>query len=292
MPSHLVAFMIRHPVGVVLAAVLAAVLALLYTAMHLAFDSNRLDLISAGEHYKALDAAYGSYFIARFEEEQAATSGMPQALVRTFATTGPGIVATALTTAFTFGTLLLPGFKGIAELGVIGGSSILLTLLATFTVLPVLLVWHERHGRVPATSQTRPRAGDRGGHLAILYRYPRASLAAGGLLVGPSCVFIGRVGADFNLLHLQARGTESVMWEQKIFESTKESSLFAELAADSLAEVERKVAALKALPSVAKVESIMSVIPEDQAQKLPVLEGLRPLLAEISFQGGWPRPWT
>jgi uncharacterized protein len=50
---------------------------------------------------------YGSYFIARFEEEQAAMSGMPQALVRTFVTTGPGIAATALTTAFTFGPLLL-----------------------------------------------------------------------------------------------------------------------------------------------------------------------------------------
>jgi predicted RND superfamily exporter protein len=148
---------------------------------------------------------YGSYFIARFEEEQAATSGMQQALIRTFATTGPGVVATALTTAFTFGTLLLPGFKGIAELGFIGGSSILLTLLATFTVLPALLVWHERHRRVGTTSQTRPRAGDRGGYLAILYRYPRASLAAGGLLVGLSCLFIGRVGADFNLLHLQRR---------------------------------------------------------------------------------------
>jgi uncharacterized protein len=229
---------------------------------------------------------YGGYFIARFEEEQVTTGGMQPALVRTFATTGPGIVATALTTAFTFGTLLLPGFKGIAELGFVGGSSMLLTLLATFIVLPALLVWHDRHRGVSPTSQMRPRAGDPGGYLAIFYRYPRAILAAGALLVGLSCLFIGRVGTDFNLLHLQARGTESVLWEQKIFESTKESPLFAELAADSLAGVTRKVAALKALPSVAKVESILSVIPEDQAQKLPLIEALRPLLADISFQEG------
>ncbi len=77
-----------------------------------------------------------------------------------------------------------------------------------------------------------------------------------------------------------------MVWEQKIFESTKQSPLFGELAADSLAEVTRKVAALKALPSVAKVESIMSVIPEDQALKLSRIEALRPLLADISFQGG------
>jgi predicted exporter len=65
---------------------------------------------------------YGRYFIARFAEEAAATRAMQPALVRAFVTTGPGIAATALTTAFTFGTLLLPGFKGVAELGFIGGS--------------------------------------------------------------------------------------------------------------------------------------------------------------------------
>jgi hopanoid biosynthesis associated RND transporter like protein HpnN len=229
---------------------------------------------------------YGGYLIARFEEEQAATGGVQQALVRTFASTGPGIATAALTTAFTFGTLLLPGFKGVAELGFIGGSGILLTLLSTFTVLPALLVWHERHGRVRPTSQKGRRAESPGDYLAVFYRYPRASLAASALFVGLSLWYIGRVGADFNLLHLQARGTESVLWEQKIFESTKQSPLFAELAADSLAEVTRKVAALKALPSVAKVESLMSVIPADQAQKLPRIEALRPLLADISLQRG------
>jgi uncharacterized protein len=229
---------------------------------------------------------YGSYLIARLEEEQSATKEMQQALVRTFVTTGPGIATTALTTAFTFGTLLLPGFRGVAELGFIGGSGILLTLLATFTVLPALLVLHERHLRVHPTNQRKRGAEGLGDYLAVLYRYPRASLAASALLVGLSLLCIGRVGADFNLLHLQARGTESVVWEQKIFESTKQSPLFGELAAESLADVKRKVTALKALPSVAKVESIMSVIPEDQAQKLPLIEALRPLLADISLQGG------
>jgi uncharacterized protein len=229
---------------------------------------------------------YGSYFIARFEEEQAATRGVQHALVRTFIATGPGVGATALTTAFAFGTLLLPGFKGIAELGFIGASGILLTLLATFTVLPALLVLHARHRRVSPANQSRPRAGDLGGYLAILHRYPRGTLAVSALLVGLSLWFIGRVGADFNLLHLQARGTESVIWEQKIFESTQQSPLFGELAADSLPEVKRKVEALKALPSVAKVESILSVIPEDQERKVPLIEALRPLLADISLQGG------
>jgi hypothetical protein len=73
---------------------------------------------------------YGSYFIAQSEEEQAAGKELRQALVRAFVTTGPGIAATALTTVFTFGTLLLTGLKGVAELGFVCGGGILLVLLA------------------------------------------------------------------------------------------------------------------------------------------------------------------
>jgi hypothetical protein len=62
MPSRVVRFMLRHPVAVVLAAVLGAVCSLLYTATHLEFDSNRLDLVSAGEHYTHLDAAFSREF--------------------------------------------------------------------------------------------------------------------------------------------------------------------------------------------------------------------------------------
>jgi hypothetical protein len=74
---------------------------------------------------------YGSYFIAQSEEEQAAGKELRQPLVQAFVTTGPGIAATALTTVCTFGTLLLTGFKAVAELGFIGGGGILLALLAT-----------------------------------------------------------------------------------------------------------------------------------------------------------------
>jgi hypothetical protein len=62
MHSRVVGFMMRHPVGVVLAAMLGVVCSLLYTATHLAFDSNRLDLVSAGEHYTKLDAAFNRQF--------------------------------------------------------------------------------------------------------------------------------------------------------------------------------------------------------------------------------------
>jgi uncharacterized protein len=228
---------------------------------------------------------YGSYFIARYEEEKrAAGKGAREAMAQTFVATGPGIATTALTTALTFGTLSVTGSKGIAELGFIGGSSIVLTFLATYLVLPALLALHERWRKAKPPRQLGGLGGGRGDYLELLYRYPWATLTAGALLVGLSLLTLGRVGADFNLLHLQARGTESVSWEQRMFEHTKRSLLFGEIAAGSLAEVTRKADALTALPSVAAVESIASVIPEEQARKGPLIQELRPLLADIALQ--------
>jgi uncharacterized protein len=228
---------------------------------------------------------YGSYFIARYEEEKrAAGKGAWEAMAQTFVATGPGIATTALTTTLTFGALALTGSKGIAELGFIGGSSIVLTFLATYLVLPALLALHERRRTVKPPRQLGGQGGGRGDYLERLYRYPWATLIAGALLVGLSLLTLGRVGADFNLLHLQAKGTESVIWEQRIFENTKRSLLFGEIAAGSLAEVTHKTAALKALPSVADVESIASVIPEAQERKGPLIQELRPFLAGMALQ--------
>lgn len=234
---------------------------------------------------------YGSYFIARYEDDKrAGGQGVREALLQTCGATCPGIAAVALTTALTFGTLLATGFKGVAELGLIGGSGILLILVATYTVLPALLVLQERRRPVKAPGQEGLYAEGRRGYLDPLYRYPWATLGASGLLVGLSLLALGRVGSDFNLLHLQAEGTESVIWEQRIFESTKHSPLFAEVTAGSMEEARRKAAALKALPSVAKVDSLASLIPDDQAPKLQLIKGLRPLLADIPLRPAPPKP--
>ena len=60
-------FILRHPLGVVLAGILGAVLSLLVTATHLTFHTNRLDLISVGNRYRQIDEAYDREFQALSE---------------------------------------------------------------------------------------------------------------------------------------------------------------------------------------------------------------------------------
>src|SRR5438034_1341509 len=101
-----------------------------------------------------------------------------------------------------------------------------------------------------------------------------AALTVGAAFALPAIRF------DYNRLNLQARGTESVIWERKIMESRR--SGFAALAtADSLAELKVKQGAFAALPAVSEVMSVLKLVPADQEAKIAAVRDLVPLVAEI-----------
>jgi uncharacterized protein len=231
----------------------------------------------------------GIHFLTHYEAERAGGKDVCQALERTFASTGAGIVTATMTTATAFLALALSDFLGLRELGFITGSGLLLILLATFTCLPACLVLEERWRWVRTPIPKALHAEESGGHVACLYRYPRITLIASAFLVMLSLLALGRVGTDFNLLGLQSERSESVIWAQRIFESTRRSVLMGELMANSLEEVERKVAALSRLSSVQKVDSILSVLPQDQERKRTLMRELQPILADINLQRPEPR---
>jgi predicted RND superfamily exporter protein len=227
-------------------------------------------LVGLGDH--------SIHFIARFEEERRSGRSLREGLERTLAGTGMGIVAATGTTALAFAMLLLTGFKGLMELGVISASGIVLTAVATLTVLPALLVLGERWRPTPERSPAS-RAGTPG--LGWLLRHPRATLATSALLVALSLVGLRGVRFDFSLLQLQARDTEAIVWAQQVAQHTKRSVLFDEIVVGSLDEAKIKGAALQALPSVAEVDSIIAVLPSGTAEKRELIRGLRPLVESL-----------
>ena len=91
---------------------------------------------------------------------------------------------------------------------------------------------------------------------------------ASGCLVLPSMAF------DANLLHLQSRDAESVVWEKRILSHAGHSSWFALATASSLADVVQKTDRFASLPTVEKVESIASLVPIDQEARLREIQAL------------------
>jgi hopanoid biosynthesis associated RND transporter like protein HpnN len=234
---------------------------------------------------------YGIYVLFRWDEEVMLGSGPVAALDLMATRTGPGILLGALTAAATFYVLTVTDFHGVQELGFIAGTALITSFVAMLTVFPALLVL------IPRRSPARPPspidhagARDRAGvpFVEFLTRHPTAVLVGTGILTALSLWSTQMIGFDYNLLHLQANGTEAVVWERHIIDTQSRSSFAGLSSATSLAELERKVEAFKRLPSVAGVDSALLFIPDDQPAKSKVIRDIGPLIAPLRV-GPTPR---
>jgi len=234
---------------------------------------------------------YGIYVLFRHDDEVALGRGVAAALDITAARTGPGILLGALTAAATVYVLLLTDFHGVQELGFIAGTSLLAAFVSMLTVFPALLVLMGRHrasqGRSDVGSAVAPRR-EGAALIESLSRRPVPVLAGAVIVTAFSLSSAGTVGFDYNLLHLQARDTESTMWEEQIIRVQARSSVAALSTATSLDELRRKRDAFARLSSVADVDSALLVIPEEQSAKLKIIGDFAPLIAGLRI-GSPPR---
>jgi hopanoid biosynthesis associated RND transporter like protein HpnN len=227
---------------------------------------------------------YGIYYLFRYEEEIFLGRSLREALELTAARTGPGMLAGALTAAGTFFVLMLTDFRGIQELGFIAGIAILIAWVGMMTLFPAILMFVDRH-HADRPRGRRPRAHQleriRVPLLDRLVSYPRTVLIGAGLLTAFSLWAVPRVGFDYNVLNLQAKGTESVAWERRILASTGRSAFNGLSSASSLEELRAKQTAFEKLPSVSDTDSVLRVIPDEQPEKITLIKSFAPLVAPI-----------
>jgi uncharacterized protein len=231
---------------------------------------------------------YGIYLLYDYEEALGRGASLDRALWTAATRTGPGILVGALTAAGTFFVLRLTDFSGIGEFGVVSGIAILASFLSMITVFPALLVLVDR--RRPRLPMGAPRTAPEVAATWLVRMTARpvpvlATAAALTLLAGWGAL---RVGFDDNLLRLQARGTESVLWEERTLATVGRSGVTAITTAATPTELERKHEALARLPSVAKVESLLTLVPNDQAEKIGIIGQFAPMVAPVRM--GTPDP--
>ncbi len=204
------------------------------------------------------------------------------------------IIMAAATVACAFLTFMFTDFNGIAELGIIAGCGIAVCVIATFTVLPAMLVIFARYRKPRKSGQTvveksaradSPATWEKNGQgpfVRILFGYPKVVIVSTILLCLASAYPLLHVKFDYNLMNLQANGLESVEYAYKLMKDSENSGYFAVVTASSAAEAAAKSKALEALPTVDHVVSLNSFIPDDQSQKLAQIAGIRDELANVT----------
>ena len=190
---------------------------------------------------------YGIHVVDRFEE--ALGEGRPRraAAVGAVRELGAGLATGALTTAGAFYAMTLSGFRGFEELGVIGGTGILLALLVMTTLLPALLVLAGGRRR------ERPLAERRLGRLLAAGQRP---LLAAGLVAAALAGLAGGLPRfDGDYLDLQPRDSEAVRLEREMVRRSAFSPQFAAFLVDSPARAGEVAAQLRAAGTVGAVRS-------------------------------------
>ncbi len=106
----------------------------------------RVNLMAAGFGAVLLGVGddVGILLFSRYRDERRAGRTKGRALRDALSSTGPGVVAGALATAFAFLALAFAPFPGIRDLGLTTGLGLLACLVATFLVLPAILLWRDR----------------------------------------------------------------------------------------------------------------------------------------------------
>ena len=245
---------------------------------------------------------YGVLWVARYDEERRAGLSVDAALRATAAHAGPGIVTAAAGTAVAFFATMLADFRAVAELGWIAGCGVMFCALSCLTVVPAALVLAEswRAGGVspPVRSTTggltSPARQDLlpypSAWLPALAHRPRLVLVVGAAVLVGCGVASGRLTYNHNLLDLQPRDLPSVEWERTLIDRAAGMTWDALSVARTPAEAAALRTKYEALPEVGRVVEVASLVPSDQAAKLPAARAIRDHLAGLPPADRLPPP--
>lgn len=223
---------------------------------------------------------FGIHFIYRYDEERLRSNDVRQVMRTTLCGAGYENLTGAVSTALAFYVLAFTDFTGIAELGIIAGSGILLCYSAMSLVLPALIYLRE--------DPQRPYVAKGISQFAVLARLERRLLAHSGVVV-VVCVLLTalaswygtRVHYDYNLLNLQAKGLQSVRTELHLINSSEHSLLCGIALASSVQEACQWAEEFNKLSSVSSVETVAMLVPSGYQEKLPYLRHIVQEVAQI-----------
>lgn len=235
---------------------------------------------------------FGIQIMGRYEEELGKGRAAAEAVSETLQHTGVAIITGGSTTAVAFFTMCFNDFKGLSELGIICGSSMLICLLANLILLPALFVLCDRN-RTADQLQARTLAVKTHFSPALnekMVSHPGAIIISALVLTAVLSFGLRNVRFDYNLLNLQNQKLESVQVENAMLKKVGTSGIHASIVVenDELARVLTQK--LLALPSVKEVQSIASIVPDHQGEKLAIIQRIVGTLDTVKLDGDVTKP--
>ena len=230
-----------------------------------------------------LGVDFGIQFCLRYREEVFNGAAHRQAMQRVTQGMGGALSLAAVAAAFSFYAFVPTSYAGIVDLGLISGTSMLVALFMTLTFLPAFLtLWpmvitgtrltYYPHLRQIPTLVRHP-----------IHRYAYYVLGAVTLLALASVPLALRTSFDFNPLHMIDSHAEGVRVFEKLLADPQTAPYRIEVLTPDIHAAQVLATRVEQLPTVARALTISSYIPEQQSEKLAILQNLQILVPPFSL---------
>jgi len=260
----------------VITTIVGLLVGLVLTAGFATFAVGHLNLISMAFAmlYVGLGVDFAIHFNLRFRTQRRRGEPRLVALASTLRTTGRTLALCAATTAIGFFAFVPTSFAGVAELGIIAGGGMVISLLVTLTVLPALLALLDtRAPKAPVGVGVSSRLLSRIMHVPEHHRRP-VIVAAVTFIVGGAFA-LPLVRFNTNPLDLRRDDSEAVQTLRDLRAEGGITHWSVTVLADGEAEARRLAEDLAELPEVARTVSVRDLVPTEQASKLAIIADLR-----------------
>lgn len=240
------------------------------------FAVGSLNLISVAFAVMFIGIAvdFGIQFGVRYRDQRHSTPDHATALRQTATLIAVPLAMAAGSTALGFLSFIPTDYRGVSELGLIAGSSMVIAFILNITLLPALM-----------TLTNPPAEAEMVGYASLAPL--NAFLASKRKILTPIIFAVALIGLviasqvrfDFDPLDLKNPKSESVATMFDVMRDPDSDAYAAQILAPSLEEAQKRAAEFDKLPETDHTMTVASFVPEDQDTKLKMIADTFGLLA-------------
>ena len=227
---------------------------------------------------------FSIHIISGFSERRALGENIDTAMELTFLKSGKGVLTGALTTAFAFLTLVISHSRGMKEMGLVTGVGLLAILLATFLLLPSLLVLRERRIDRKRAAGKKEKQVQRDISFRFLGRFAEVlanrrtmTVTMVGIITIIMLWMAGRITFDYNYLNIEPKGLASIALQDTVTHKFDMSMDYAMVTAPTIEESRKLAQEYRGFSTVAMTEDISLYLPSQKQQnrRIPHIREIR-----------------
>jgi hopanoid biosynthesis associated RND transporter like protein HpnN len=226
--------------------------------------------------FLGLGVDFSIQLAVRYRDERHKIQELGPALRATARGIGWSLTLAALSLLVGFFSFLPTAFKGVSELGLITGVGMIIAFVVSLTLIPALLVV------LPPPPE--PQTIEMPGLAAVdhwILRHRKLVVVGSILLVLLGVPFLLRLEFDANPMNLRSAKTEGVATFLDLSRTPGMTPNSISVLAPSVDTARPLAAKLAALPEVARVATVLTFVPDDQDEKLRLVQATAEEMSDV-----------